>query len=120
MLCFAKSETLEQQKTVKAREGKLKAVISNKQRTAWLHVIKKGHAKNEPCAKDDGNNSAYMCMHHFHPSKLDVNEKGKIALKIGACATMNLTVEALKRKSFKETTSLPRFIQTAEEDTQLQ
>ena len=33
---------------------------------------------------------------------------------------MNLTAEALKRKSFKETTSLPRFIQTAEEDMQLQ
>ena len=50
---------------------------------------KKGHAKNEYRAKDDGNNSANTCMQHFHPSTLDVNEMGKIVLKIGACPTMN-------------------------------
>ena len=42
--CYAlpKVKPLNDRKTVKAREGKLKAVISNKQRTAWLNVIKKG------------------------------------------------------------------------------
>ena len=80
---------------------------------------KKGYTNNEPRSKDDRNNSAFICMQHFHPSTLYVNKKGKIVLKIGACPTMNLTAEALKSKSFKETTSLPRFIQTAEEDMQL-
>ena len=38
--CYAlpKVKPLNDRKTVKAREGKLKAVISNKQRTAWLEV----------------------------------------------------------------------------------
>ena len=62
--CYAlpKVKPLNNRKTVKAREGKLKAVISNKQRAAWLHVIKKGYTNNEPRAKDDGNNSAYTCI----------------------------------------------------------
>ena len=57
-----KVKPLNDRKTAKAREGKLKAVISNKQRTAWLKVIKKGCTKNESRVKDDGNNSAYTCM----------------------------------------------------------
>ena len=62
--CYSlpKVKPLNERESAKAREGKLRAVISNKQRTAWLNVIKKGYTKNESRAKDDGNNSAYTCM----------------------------------------------------------
>ena len=35
-----KVKPLNDRKTAKAKEGKLKALISNKQRAAWLNVIK--------------------------------------------------------------------------------
>ena len=42
-----KVKPLNDRKTAKAREGKLKAVISNKQCTAWINVINKSCTNNQ-------------------------------------------------------------------------
>ena len=45
-------------------------------------MINKGYANEKNYPKDDRKQSVRICMHHFHPSTWDVNEKGKIVLKI--------------------------------------
>ena len=120
MFALPKVKPLNNRKTAKAREGKLKAVINNKQRTAWINVINKGYVDDNACPKDDGTNNVRICMHHFHPSTMDINENGKIVLKIGACPTMHLTYQALTSNTLKENKSLPRFVLTVEEELQLE
>ena len=87
-----KVKPLNDRKTAKAREGKLKAVISNKQRTAWINVINKSYANDD----DRPTQNLRICMHHFHPSAMNVKENGKIVLKIG----LNLYEHDVNNHSF--------------------
>lgn len=74
---------------------------------------------NDDCPNNGGKKSVRMHAHHFHLSTLDVSEKGKTVLKIGACPIANLTAQALKSKAFKKNKNMPSLVQIAEGNLQL-
>ena len=99
-----------------------KAEMQNKQRIAWINTIKKGYdtEKSSFNFNDGQNHNVRLCIRHFHPSTISIDENGKPSLKVGACPTLLLHEFGSTNKTHEETRSLSRFVQSADDTLKLQ
>jgi len=95
-------------------EGKHKAYrtamsnIKRNQHKAWVSAINKSHPEGNFTCSDTYNTR--LCLHHFHPSVIYVENSDKYTLKIGAAPTMYLTKLSFQNDNFKEEKHLQRIV----------
>ena len=63
--------------------------IKRHQHKAWVSAINKSHPEGNFVCSDTCNTR--LCMHHFHPSVIQLENSDKHTLKTGAVPTMYLT-----------------------------
>ena len=107
-------------KRIEKKLTRFKAETQNNQRIAWIKAIKKGYDTEKSSLSFNGQyNNVRLCIRHFHPSTIHINENGKYTLKTGACPTLLLDKCGIVNTMHEETRSLSRFAQSADDDVKL-
>ena len=65
------------------------SAIKQCQHDAWMLAVNRGYQDQHFKEADNGN--VRICIHHFHPSVITMDENGKHRLKPGAAPTLYLT-----------------------------
>ena len=99
--CFPTTIASEHKHGKQKKLTAFKADMENKQRLAWINTIKKGCSTDIP--HFNFNKNTRLCIHHFHPSTMNIDENGKPSLKVGACPTFLLhECGSMRKKRMKK------------------
>ena len=85
-----------------------RSALSNKQREAWMHVLKTSEDKLQEINKYAYN--IRLCAKHFHPSVLSIYPNKGIALQDGACPALHLSTFSMNNEQCTENKALPRTV----------